>query len=174
MAVDLFCGAGGLTAGLEAAGYRVVLSADSDEWALESHGHNFPGLTVDCDLASAESRDRVVGLLDGLAVDLVAGGPPCQPFSRAGKSKIRSLVDQGLRDPVDMMKELWRAFIDVVERVKPKAVLMENVPDMALADDTLVLRLICRSLEKAGCEVDARIVDAWLYGVPQHRQRLSL
>ena len=162
VAVDLFCGAGGLSAGLEAAGYRVVLSVDSDEWALESHGHNFPGFTVACDLAVKESRDKVVGLLDGLQVDLVAGGPPCQPFSRAGKSKIKSLVDQGLRDPVDMRKELWRAFVDIVKRVKPRAVLMENVPDMALADDTFVLRSMIHSLEKAGYEVDARIVDAWL------------
>ena len=164
MAVDLFCGAGGLSAGLEAAGYRVVLSVDSDEWALESHAHNFPGLTVACDLALEGSRDKVVGLLEGLQVDLVAGGPPCQPFSRAGKSKIRSLVDQGLRDPVDMRKELWWAFVDVVERVKPRAVLMENVPDMALADDTFVLRSMSHSLEMAGYEVDARIVDAWLHG----------
>ena len=174
IAVDLFSGAGGLSAGLEAAGYRVVLSVDSDEWALESHAHYFPGLTLACDLGLQESRDTVVGLLDGLEVDLVAGGPPCQPFSRAGKSKIKSLVDQGLRDPSDVRKDLWRAFVDVVERVKPRAVLMENVPDMALADDTFVVRVISDRLEKAGYEVDARIVDAWLYGVPQHRQRLII
>ena len=172
IAVDLFSGAGGLSCGLEAAGYRVILSVDSDEWALESHAHNFPGLTMAGDLALDESRDKVVELLDGLEVDLVAGGPPCQPFSRAGKSKIRSLVDQGLRHPVDVRKELWRAFVDVVERVKPKAVLMENVPDMAFADDTFVVRVISDRLERAGYEVDARIVDTWLYGVPQHRQRL--
>ena len=51
---------------------------------------------------------------------------------------------------------------------------MENVPDMALGDDMVVLRVMLDSLERAGYEVDARIVDTWLYGVPQHRQRLIL
>ena len=149
-----------------------MLSVDSDEWALESHAHNFPALTLGLDLAMKESRDEVVDLLDGIEVDLMAAGPPCQPFSRAGRSKIRSLVDLGLRDSVDMRKELWRAFLDVVERARPRAVLMENVPDMALADDTIVLRAMIDRLENAGYAVDARIVESWVYGVPQHRQRL--
>lgn len=172
IAVDLFSGAGGLSCGLEAAGFRVVLSVDSDEWALESHAHNFPALALGLDLAAEESRDEVVELFDGIEVDLIAAGPPCQPFSRAGRSKIRSLVNLGLRDSVDMRKELWRAFLDVVERVRPRAVLMENVPDMALADDMIVLRAMIDQLEDAGYAVDARIVDSWVYGVPQHRQRL--
>ena len=71
-------------------------------------------------------------------------------------------------------KDLWRAFLDVVERIRPRAVLMENVPDMALGDDMIVLRAMIDQLEQAGYEVDARIVDAWRHGVPQHRQRLIL
>jgi DNA (cytosine-5)-methyltransferase 1 len=174
IAIDLFCGAGGLSQGLEAAGYRVALSVDIEEWALETHAHNFPGLALKLDLASREVRDSVVSLLDHVDVDLVAGGPPCQPFSRAGRSKIRSLVDLGMRDAVDVRKELWRAFLDLVERIRPRAVLMENVPDMALGDGTVVLRHMIDRLEEAEYEVDARIVDTWLYGVPQHRQRLIL
>lgn len=149
-----------------------MLSVDSDEWALESHAHNFPGLTLLRDLADDESRDEIVELFDEIDVDLIAGGPPCQPFSRAGRSKIRSLVHLGLRDPIDMRQELWRAFLDVVERVRPRALLMENVPDMALADDMIVLRAMIGRLEAAGYEVDAQIVDTWVHGVPQHRQRL--
>ena len=149
----------------------MVLSVDSDEWALESHTHNFPSLALGLDLAVQESRDEVVDLFGDIEVDLIAAGPPCQPFSRAGRSKITSLVNLGLRDSVDVRKELWRAFLDVVERVRPQAVLMENVPDMALADDTIVLRAMINQLENAGYEVDARIVDSWVYGVPQHRQR---
>ncbi len=149
-----------------------MLSVDTDEWALESHAHNFPALALGLDLAVEESRDEVVDLFDGIEVDLIAAGPPCQPFSRAGRSKIRSLVNLGIRDSVDVRKELWRAFLDVVERVRPRAVLMENVPDMALADDMIVLRAIIDRLENSGYEVDARIVESWVHGVPQHRQRL--
>lgn len=174
IAVDLFCGAGGLSHGLEAAGFRVALAVDLDERALESHAHNLPGPSVRLDLGDVQVRDEIVRMFEDVQVDLIAGGPPCQPFSRAGRSKIRSLVDQGVRDPVDLRKELWRAFLDVVERIRPRAVLMENVPDMALGDDMIVLRTMIDQLERVGYEVDARIVDAWRHGVPQHRQRLIL
>ena len=174
VAIDLFCGAGGLSQGLESAGFRVALAVDLDEWALETHAHNFPGLALRRNLDEESAREEIERLLDGVEVGLIAGGPPCQPYSRAGRSKIRSLVALGVRDRHDVRRELWRAFIDLVERVKPQAVVMENVPDMALGDDMVVLRVMLDSLERAGYEVDARIVDTWLYGVPQHRQRLIL
>lgn len=174
IAIDLFAGAGGLSHGLEAAGYRVALSVDSDDWALRTHAHNFPGLALQRDLALEESRAEIAAMFRELEVSLIASGPPCQPFSRAGRSKIRSLVDLGMREAVDHRKELWRGFLDVVERIRPRAVLMENVPDMALGDGMLVLRLMMDRLERTGYEVDARIVDTWLHEVPQHRQRLIL
>lgn len=174
IAIDLFCGAGGLSHGLEAAGYRVALSVDLDEWAVESHAHNLSGLALRRDLAIDESRNEIAGLFNDLEVDLIAAGPPCQPFSRAGRSKIRHLVDLGIRDAVDTREELWRAFLDLADRIKPRAVLMENVPDMAFADGTILLRSIIDRLERIGYKVDARIVNTWLYGVPQHRQRLIL
>lgn len=174
IAIDLFSGAGGLSQGLEAAGYQVVLGVDTDEWALETHAHNFAGLSLALDLGNEEVRAELARLFDGIQVDLIAGGPPCQPFSRAGRSKIRSLVEEGSRDAVDGRKELWQGFIEIVEQVKPRAVLLENVPDMALGDDMVVLRCMIGRLESAGYEVDARIVDTWECGVPQHRQRLIL
>lgn len=172
VAVDLFCGAGGLSLGLEEAGYQIVLAIDTDEWSLETHAHNFQGLALNLDLARSDVRDAVVRLLDGVDIDLVAGGPPCQPYSRAGRSKIRSLVQGGSREALDHRRELWRAFLDIVERVRPRAVLMENVPDMALGDDAVVLRHMIARLEAAGYETDAQLLDTWLHGVPQHRQRL--
>ena len=174
VAVDLFCGAGGLSHGLEAAGYRVALAADIDEWALESHRHNIAGRAVRLELSEPRVRDEIAALLDGVDVGLVAGGPPCQPFSRAGLSKIRSLVKQGLRCDDDMRKDLWRAFLELVEAIRPRAVLMENVPDMALGDGFTVIRAMIERLGEVGYAADARIVDAWRHGVPQHRQRLIL
>jgi DNA (cytosine-5)-methyltransferase 1 len=145
-----------------------------DEWALETHAHNFEGLALRLDLATSEARDVVVSLFEGINVDLVAGGPPCQPYSKAGRSKIRSLVESGARSSLDHRRELWRSFLEVVERLQPRAVLLENVPDMALGDGMIIVREIMSSLETAGYETDARLVDAWLHGVPQHRQRLIL
>jgi DNA (cytosine-5)-methyltransferase 1 len=174
IAIDLFSGAGGLSLGLEEAGFNVILAADHDEAAVQTHLAMFPGLCLDLDLAEPERIDDLVGLLDGIEVDLIAGGPPCQPFSRAGRSKIRDLVDRGIREPIDPRKELWRAFLTVVERVRPRAVLMENVPDMALGDDMRTVRYMADRLEAAGYETDMRIIEAWRHGVPQHRQRLIL
>ena len=174
IAVSLFSGAGGLSYGLTSAGYQVVLSVDTDKWALESHAHNVPGLALRRDLAESASRDEIVTLLEGRDVDLVSAGPPCQPFSAAGRSKIRSLVNLGQRDSVDMRKGLWQAFLDIVDRVQPRAVLFENVPHMALGDDMMALRLMIDRLERANYHVDARIVDTSLHGVPQHRRRLIL
>lgn len=172
LAVDLFSGAGGLSLGVEDAGWTVAAAVDFDRRALETHRANFPGLALKVDLGDEEQRTGLIELLQQTEIDLIAGGPPCQPFSRAGRSKIKSLVDAGKRDEVDLRKELWRSYLEVVLQVRPRAVLMENVPDMALGDDFRVVRIIVDELEKAGYCTRVNLVDAWKYGVPQHRKRL--
>ncbi|MEU3238880.1 DNA (cytosine-5-)-methyltransferase [Streptomyces anthocyanicus] len=174
LAVDLFSGAGGLSLGLERAGWTVAAAVDFDERALQTHAANFPGMSLHMDLGNPDERDRLVEILAPAKIDLVAGGPPCQPFSRAGRSKIRSLVEHHGRDPHDRRKELWSAYLDVVKRLRPRAVLMENVPDMGLGDDFFVVRTIEEQLEDLGYATQIRLVDAWKYGVPQHRKRLIL
>ncbi len=174
LALDLFSGAGGLSLGLHEAGWSVAAAVDHDPWALETHRANVPGLALDLDLGDPSDRATLLRLFEGVSVDLVAGGPPCQPFSRAGRSKIRSLVESGQRDETDSRRELWRSFVELALALKPRAVLMENVPDMAFGDDMLVVRTIVDMLEGAGYATDTRIVDAWKHGVPQHRKRLIL
>ena len=174
LAVDLFSGAGGLGYGVESAGWTVVVAVDHDERALETHRANFRGKALNVDMADA---GQVLGLIDRLrplGIDLVAGGPPCQPFSRAGMSKIRSLVNEGVREETDARRDLWRAFVEVVLAVRPRAVVMENVPDMAIGDDLVVVRSIADALEAAGYAVDYRLLDAWRFGVPQHPKRFFL
>lgn len=172
LAADLFCGAGGLSLGLQDAGFDLVVGVDTDPCALETHASLFPGLSLDRDLLSDESVEEVIRILSRLDLSLLAGGPPCQPFSRAGRSKIRSLVEAGSREAHDERSELWEAFVEIVEAVEPPAVLLENVPDMALGDDMVVLRTIIDRFEAMGYSVHVRLLDAWRYGVPQHRQRL--
>lgn len=174
LAADLFSGAGGLSFGLQAAGYRVVLGADHDSEAIETHRHHFGGLTLDWDLADTGRVSRIAGLVAAAGVELLAGGPPCQPFSKAGRSKIRHRVRNGLRDPLDERKHLWRSFLEVIDRATPPAVVMENVPDMALDPEMFILRTMVHELESRGYAVEERVADAWRYGVPQFRQRLIL
>lgn len=174
LAADLFSGAGGMSLGLEDAGMQVVFGADHDAEALQTHAHHFGGMSVDWDLGDVDVVERVGGLLRAASVDVIAGGPPCQPFSKAGRSGMRHLVREGRRDPHDRRRDLWRSYLEIVEIARPKAVIMENVPDMALDREMFILRSIVLTLEKLGYSVQERVVDTQRYGVPQFRQRIIL
>lgn len=174
LAADLFSGAGGLSLGLERAGYRVVLAVDNDAEAVETHRHHHGGLTLDWDLGDPDRVRQVAGLVQAAGVELLAGGPPCQPFSKAGRSKIRHRVRNGLRDPYDERRDLWRSFLEVVKLARPPAVVVENVPDMALDKEMFILRSMVHDLEAFGYSVEEKVVDTFRYGVPQFRQRLIL
>jgi DNA (cytosine-5)-methyltransferase 1 len=174
LAADLFCGAGGLSLGLQAAGFEVVLAVDHDEEALETHRAHHPGMSVNWDLSDDEVVENVARLVRMAGITLVAGGPPCQPFSKAGRSMIRDLVRTGRRHRYDERRDMWESFLRVVALSGPEAVLMENVPDMALDRDMMILRTMVDELENLGYSVEERVVDTYRYGVPQFRQRLIL
>jgi DNA (cytosine-5)-methyltransferase 1 len=173
-AVDLFCGAGGLSLGLERAGFNVLAGADSDEWAVRTHDANLPGLAWCGDLSDPSEFLATLQVWGIDRVELVAGGVPCQPFSRAGSSRIRHLVDSGGRGAHDHRADLWSSFIAVVDALRPSAVLVENVPDLPRWNDGAVLAGLYASLQALGYRVEARIIDGFKFGVPQHRQRLIL
>jgi len=174
LAADLFCGAGGLSLGLMEAGFDVVLAVDNDEEALETHRAYHPGLSVNWDLADADVIERVAALVRQCGISLVAGGPPCQPFSRAGRSMMRELIKRGRRQHHDRRRDLWESFLGVIELSTPDAVVMENVPDMALDRGMVILRTMIERFEALGYSVEERVIDTSRYGVPQFRQRLIL
>ncbi len=171
-AIDLFCGAGGLSLGLEDGGFSVVAAADSDPVATETHAANIEGLTWTGDLSDPSAFIRQLddwGIED---VDLLAGGPPCQPFSTAGMSKIGNLVRRGDRRPFDARADLWRSFFAIVDRLNPRAMLFENVPNFAQAQGGAPLIALVNDLERRGYGVHVEVLEAWRYRVPQHRSRL--
>lgn len=174
LAADLFAGTGGLSLGLDQAGIRVVLAVDHDVEAVETHRHHFAGLTVDWDMGETSTVERVAKIMQANGIDVLAGGPPCQPFSKAGRSKIRDRVRNGLRDPYDQRRDLWRSYMEVVSLAKPRAVVMENVPDMVLDREMFILRSIVLELESLGYAVEERVVETRRFGVPQFRQRMIL
>jgi DNA (cytosine-5)-methyltransferase 1 len=173
-AIDVFSGAGGLSLGLADAGFSVLVAADSDPYAVETHSANIPALPYVGDLTEPNDFLQHLQAWGINSVDVVAGGVPCQPFSRAGRSKIRSLVEAKIRPPLDERVDLWLSFVSIVRTLQPRAVILENVPDLAQWDDGAVLTGLCESLRKLGYEVDARILRAFDFGVPQHRARLFL
>lgn len=171
-AVDLFAGAGGLSLGLRDAGFRVLASADHDPMAVETHEANVGGLGYCGDLGDPDEFLDLLKAWGITTVDLVAGGPPCQPFSRAGRSRLRGLAEGGARSANDHRAALWTSYVRVIEALSPRAVLMENVPDLATWNDGAVLTGVLEALRELGYRVDARVLEAWQHGVPQHRSRL--
>ena len=150
----------------------MVAAADSDPVAMESHAANIQGLTWVGDLSDpsdflSQMEEWGIG-----RVDLLAGGPPCQPFSRAGTSKIGHLVRSGVRRPHDERANLWRSFFTVMDHLQPGAVLFENVPDFATAQGGASLIALADELRARDYDPHVRVLGAWKYGVPQHRSRL--
>lgn len=173
-AVDLFCGAGGLSLGLEEAGFTILAGADSDALAMQTHGANVGGLGYTGDLTDPQDFIEHLEAWGISTVDLLVGGVPCQPFSRAGRSKIKDLVRAGVRAQEDPRAELWESFMKVVEHLQPRAVLVENVPDLPSWDDGAVLIGFLESFRALGYSVRAQVLDCFLFGVPQHRARLFI
>jgi DNA (cytosine-5)-methyltransferase 1 len=173
-AVDLFCGAGGLSLGLEEAGLNIVAGADSDPAAIETHAAGVGGLSWCGDLEEPTAFLDFLKARGVNEVDVVAGGPPCQPFSRAGRAKIRSLVTSGVRSAVDPRVRAWNAYSAIVKALKPQVVLLENVPDLVRWNDGLVLTEIHEMLRELGYEPYTRILHGEEFGVPQHRMRLII
>lgn len=173
-AIDLFSGAGGLSLGLDAAGFNVLVGADNDAWAVETHTANVGGLGYTGDLTDpGDFIEHLEGWGIG-SVDLLVGGVPCQPFSRAGRSKIKDLVRAGTRTREDPRAALWQSFMQVVEYLDPRVVLVENVPDLPSWDEGAVLIGFLESFRALGYTVDAKVIDCFLFGVPQHRARLFI
>jgi DNA (cytosine-5)-methyltransferase 1 len=173
-AVDLFCGAGGLSLGLSEAGFDVILGVDNDDDSLSTHRAYHPGLSVNWDLGDPDVLEPLGEFIKSLDVQLIAGGPPCQPFSSAARSALRELVRKGARPKHDRRRDLWQSFLQIVSVVRPPAVLMENVPEMALDRDMWILRTMVDELEAMGYAVEERLVSTGDYGVPQMRHRLIL
>ena len=172
LAIDLFCCGGGLSLGIEEAGFQVILGVDQDELAIETHRAHFGGVSLGADLSDPSELSRISDALKGIDIALVAGSPPCQPFSRAGINKIRSLVANGSRSLLDHRKQLWKSFATFVDNLRPEAFILENVPDLIVGSNGTIVREIVSVFEEMGYKVHTRVLPSWQFGVPQFRQRL--
>jgi DNA (cytosine-5)-methyltransferase 1 len=174
LCVSLWSGAGGLDLGLDQAGYDVVVAADHDDVACQTHGHNGHALVFSRDLADPDQTRRFLRDLELPQITLLVGGFPCQPYSRAGQSIIRHLVESERRPEVDKRTLAWRSFVAAVDEIRPRQALAENVPDLYRYNDGALLRDIVEALGAIGYRVDVRILVARSLGVPQYRERLFI
>jgi DNA (cytosine-5)-methyltransferase 1 len=162
-ALDLFCGVGGLSLGLLQAGFRLLGGVDSDVIALRTYGVNFPEVrTTSNDLleCSGSQLRRDLGL-GRSAIDLLAGGPPCQGFSAGG-----------IRGKTDRRNQGVLAFARLVTELRPRYFLMENVRGFLFDDHASLRKCFCCTLEEAGYKVQPfRLLNAADFRVPQRRFR---
>ena len=189
--LDLFAGAGGLSLGLMTAGWRGLLAVEKNPMAFQTlhdnlicgeHGYRytwpewFPRKPCTVSAFIRKYHDNLLQLRG--RVTLVAGGPPCQGFSLAGR-----------RDRADVRNNLFRSYMQVVEAVQPLFILLENVRGIAIEFDkekrlkrvkkvgrpaTSYSQKIAEALEQAGYKVHADLVRAVDFGVPQFRPRWFL
>ena len=164
-AIDLFCGAGGLTRGLSEAGWEVIAGVDVDTHVAETYRRNNPGTKfIAADVRSIRARDTLALLGRTEPKDLLlAGCAPCQPFSKQNRHR----GGKRHRDAT-----LLREFSRLVKELKPGLVLMENVPGAATLPGFSSYRRFLRTLEDHGYNYSHDVLNASDFGVPQHRRRL--
>ncbi|WP_232687988.1 DNA cytosine methyltransferase [Halobacterium zhouii] len=161
--VDLFAGAGGLSTGLEKAGFTLTHAVEVDADARTSFANNRDGWDpndLSEDIRDIE-RGEISDLVGSDTVDLVAGGPPCQGFSEVVSP-----------DGSDDRNHLFTYFIEWVDELRPEAALFENVRGMQNTADGKFLDAVEKSFDKMGYSVTYRVVTSSDFGVPQHRRRL--
>lgn len=161
-AIDAFCGAGGLSLGLERAGFQVVAAFDIDRRAVATYQRNLGQHAFVEDIRNVNLKwlSTVAGVSPN-EITLVAGGPPCQGFSvqrRGGESDPRNSL------PLE--------FLRLILEVKPPFFLLENVPGMRTRHGESILRRFVEGAEAEGYVCHQRVLDAVNYGVPQYRSRL--
>ena len=167
IAVDLFSGAGGMSLGVEQAGFDIAAAVEYDPVHAAIHELNFPYTSVICGDLSGLSGDiiRDAAGIDGRQIDMVFGGPPCQGFSLIGH--------RVLNDP---RNSLVFHFFRIVRELRPRVFVLENVPGMATGGHASLLHELIDCFGEAGyrMRLPYKVVNAGWYGVPQDRKRLVL
>jgi DNA (cytosine-5)-methyltransferase 1 len=183
----LFAGCGGLTLGFQAAGYKPVGSVEIDPIAARTHARNFfPNLSAErfqaharpVDITHTEPEDLLREFDQrGSAetqIDVIVGGPPCQAFARVGRAKLREIADHPEAFLKDPRGNLYLRYLHYVKKLKPVAILMENVPDVLNYGGHNIAEEICDALSAMGYVCGYTLLNSVFYGVPQMRERMFL
>jgi DNA (cytosine-5)-methyltransferase 1 len=161
-AVDLFAGAGGLSKGLEEAGFKIVVANEKQKDAVLTYRYNHPQTKmIEGDILEI-AESELIPSING-EIDLVAAGPPCQGFSLAGR-----------RDINDKRNVLFKELVRIVSFVRPKMFLMENVKGLLSMDNGRIIKSIERAFTNEGYIVRTFVLNAAWFGVPQYRERVFI
>lgn len=160
---DLFSGAGGLSRGFMDAGFNVVVGVEHDDAALKTfkanHGH---AEALKLDLFNHDNLHIIEDFFKKreIELDVLVGGPPCQGFSLAGK-----------REEFDERNMLYTAMVKTAKILKPKVVVVENVPGLLTLYKGKAKEKIIEDFNRIGYKMDVQVLYAPEYGIPQIRKR---
>lgn len=175
--VDMFCGAGGLSEGFRQAGFRTVMAVDADPQAMRTYRLNHPEVDEQAMLCRdirgfRDEAENIRALIGEREIDVLVGGPPCQGFSRAGlRAKPFHGKEQASQDE---RNHLYKELVDLLEVLRPRAVVLENVPGMGevtYTDDTTFVQAARAAMEDADYQTTSWLLNAAAYGVAQERIR---
>jgi DNA (cytosine-5)-methyltransferase 1 len=160
---DFFCGCGGTSAGLRAAGLAIAFGLDSDPEAAKTYRRNFPEAAfIERDIESVEPTEVAEAIKHHAGPLLLSACAPCQPYSGFGGARKR-----------DPRRTLLLRLLPFVEALEPDLLLIENVPGLhAERAPAGTFARFCKALRTAGFHVSSSVVDCQQYGVPQRRRRL--
>jgi len=158
--VDLFCGAGGLSRGLEMAGFQCVLGTDNDKAAMSTFERNHPHAESYLGDISDISNEKFKKISKSQKIHIVCGGPPCQGLSTVG---------EGIPD--DPRNFLFLEFVRAVKNIKPDFVILENVTGILSKKNINISAGIINQFAKLGYNMSVRVLSADHYGVSQRRRR---
>ncbi len=162
--VDLFCGAGGMTAGFKEAGIQSVIANDIESSACATLKINNPEIEILCgDITTEETKQKITEVAIRKHADIICGGPPCQGFSLAG-----------FRNSDDPRNRLVLDFIDIVSRIKPKVIVFENVEGLLSFNNGATYTAIHNMFADIGYNTEGRLLIATNYAVPQKRKRVII
>lgn len=161
--LDLFCGCGGLSCGLDQVNeISTVVALDFEPKAIDTFQRNFPHTRCICGSITEESvKQEVIADSKQLGVNMIVGGPPCQGFSLKGKKL-------GLKDPRNF---LFLEYVDLVKRIQPEVFVIENVKALVATENHYFINQIYAEFEKLGYGLNHDILNASHFGVPQTRER---
>ena len=161
--LDLFCGAGGFSSGLEQnKNFSTVVGLDFDDNAIKTFAKNFPSACAICgDITDSEVKKQVILEAKKRQVNMIIGGPPCQGFSLKGKNL-------GLNDKRNF---LFKEYLNIVKQVQPFVFIIENVKNILNSNNHFFRDEILKEIKELGYIVNYGVLNAKNYGVPQNRER---
>lgn len=163
--ISLFAGCGGSSLGYSMAGYKELLAVEWDDNAIYTFEKNFADVPIwhgDITKLSVSDVLKTTGIATG-ELNVLDGSPPCQGFSTNGQRKLD-----------DQRNQLFKEYVRLLEGLKPKAMIMENVSGLVQGNMKWYFVNILKELKRCGYNVKAQLLNAKYFGVPQGRQRIII